>query len=263
MQYLRYQNNKYMSPMFKPSVIAKHFPSFVFYVSLMFIILKASRAARKGTYNDDDWLKSSNEVLEALEKIGVRVEVSGIENIKGVEGPLIIVGNHMSMMETLLLPAIVGPIKEVTFVVKESLLDYPVFKYIMRSRNPIALTRTNPRQDLKTILTEGVDRLKKSVSIIVFPQTTRAHRFDPAQMSSIGVKLARKAGVTVVPLALKTDCWENGKRFKDFGRLNVRKTAYFAFGRPLIISGKGDVEQEHINTFICSKLAEWEPSKNK
>jgi 1-acyl-sn-glycerol-3-phosphate acyltransferase len=196
-------------------------------------------------------------VLKSLEKVGVRLDVSGVDNLKNTMGPVIIVGNHMSMMETLILPGIIQPLKPVTFVVKEALLNYPVFKYVMRSRNPIAVTRTNPRQDLKTVLNEGVDRIGKNISVIVFPQTTRAHSFDPSQMSSIGVKLAKKAGVTIVPLALKTDCWENGRKIKDFGRLNLTKTAYFSFGTPLVVTGKGDDEQEQINNFISSKLAEW------
>ena len=261
MQYLPYHNNKYKSPERRLSTVAKYFPSFVFYAAFFFILLRASRAAKKNMYSDDSWVKSSHDVLEALEKVGVSVNISGVENLKKVEGPVIIVGNHMSMMETLLLPGIVQPIKPVTFVVKESLLNYPVFKYVMRSRSPIALTRSNPRQDLKTILTEGDDRLKKSVSIIVFPQTTRSHSFDPRQMSSIGVKLAKKAGATVVPLALKTDCWENGKKFKDFGRINKSKKAFMAFGEPLFVSGKGDEQQEQINSFIHSKLEAWYTEK--
>lgn len=258
MQNSQYQNNKYISPKYNQSFMARHFPSVTFYLSLCFIVLKAGRAAQKGIYDAGDWVKSSEEVLQALEKVGVRVEISGIENLRDVEGPLIVIGNHMSMMETFLLPGIVQPIKPATFVVKESLLDYPVFKYVMRSRNPIALTRSNPRQDLKTIMTEGVDRIQKSISIIVFPQTTRAHNFDPSEMSSIGVKLAKKAGATIVPLALKTDCWENGQRFKDFGRINVRRSAYFSFGESMVVSGKGAEEQERINTFIESKLNEWQ-----
>ena len=47
----------------------------------------------------------------------------------------------MSSLETMVLPAIVQPIKHVTFVVKASLLNYPIFKYVMRSRDPVAVTR--------------------------------------------------------------------------------------------------------------------------
>jgi 1-acyl-sn-glycerol-3-phosphate acyltransferase len=162
------------------------------------------------------------------------------------------------MMETLLLPAMIQPITPVTFVIKEALLSYPVFKYIMRSRDPIAVTRTNPRQDLKTVLNEGTDRLSKGISVIVFPQTTRSHNFDEQQMSSIGVKLAKKAGVPIIPLALKTDCWQNGKPIKDFGRLDTTKMAHFAFGEPITITGKGDTEQAAVNAFIAGKLKDWE-----
>ncbi|MGB3212134.1 MAG: lysophospholipid acyltransferase family protein [Desulforhopalus sp.] len=234
------------------------FPSLVFYFRLFRIVLRASRLAKADRYDSTNWLESSYEVMQRLEDAGVRIDISGIENIVKASGPVVIIGNHMSMMETLLLPVMIQPIKHVTFVVKETLLSYPVFKYIMRSRNPIAVTRTNPRQDLKTVLNEGVDRLTKDISVIVFPQTTRSHTFDEKQMSSIGVKLAKKAGVAIVPLALKTDCWQNGKKFKDFGKLDVTKTAHFAFGEPLVVDGKGDAEQAVINAFIAKKLKEWE-----
>jgi 1-acyl-sn-glycerol-3-phosphate acyltransferase len=127
----------------------------------------------------------------------------------------------------------------------------------MRSRNPITVTRTNPRQDLKSVLNEGLDRLQKKFSIIVFPQTTRSHTFDAMQMSSIGVKLAKKAGVSIIPLALKTDCWQNGKKFKDFGKLDVTKKAHYAFGKSIMVAGKGDEEHAVINAFIAEKLQEW------
>jgi len=233
------------------------FPSLLFYLRLICIVYKASRLAKSGHYNGSDWTDSSYDVMRRLEMAGVSIEISGIENVAQAEGPVVIVGNHMSMMETLLLPVMVQPIKPATFVVKETLLNYPVFKYVMRSRNPIAVTRTNPRQDLKTVLTEGLDRLGKGISIIVFPQTTRSHTFDAAQMSSIGVKLAKKAGVPIVPLALKTDCWQNGKKIKDFGRLDLSKTAHFAFGEQITVEGKGDAEQAKINAFITERLIEW------
>ncbi len=252
-----FEDGSYRSLSAKKTFWARHFPTLTFYFCLFFIVLKASRSAKKGLYDDSAWVTNSYQILQALEKIGVYVEVSGCDSLKAAEGPIIIVGNHMSMMETLLLPGIVQPIRPSTFVVKESLLHYPFFKHIMRSRKPIALTRINPRQDLKTVMIEGVDRLQKSISIIVFPQTTRSHEFDSSQMSSIGVKLAKKAGVPVVPLALKTDCWENGKRFKDFGRINTKKKVYFAFGEPMVIEGKGDLQQERINEFISTKLNEW------
>lgn len=233
------------------------FPSFLFYLRLFCIIFRASRLAKNDRYSGSDWMESSYEVMQQLEKAGVCIEISGIENVVKASRPAVIIGNHMSMMETLILPVMVQPIKPVTFVVKEALLSYPIFKYVVGARNPIAVTRTNPRQDLKTVLKEGLERLKQDVSVIVFPQTTRSHTFDEKQMSSIGVKLAKKAGVPIVPLALKTDCWQNGKKMKDFGRLDVTKTAHFAFGEPMTVKGKGDAEHAAVNAFITGKLREW------
>ena len=187
----------------------------------------------------------------------MRIDVSGLSHLKQLESSAVLIGNHMSMMETFLLPSMTRPFGPVTFVVKESLLEYPIFKYIMRSRDPIAVTRTNPRQDLKTVLQEGTRKLQEGTSIIVFPQTTRAHVFDPAQMSTIGVKLAKKANVPIVPIALKTDGWQNGNRLKDFGQLDTGKVAFFSFGQPFLVEGKGEREHERVNHHISSQLAAW------
>ncbi len=216
----------------------------------------------KGDYDGTAWMESSLEVLKSLEAIGVRIDISGIDNIRPENGPVVIVGNHMSMMETLILPVMLQPIRDVTFVVKESLLSYPVFKHVMRSRNPVAVTRTNPRQDFKIVMSEGGERLKNGTSVIVFPQTTRSHSFDPEQMSSIAIKLAKKAKVPIVPLALKTDTWRNGRKFKDFGTLDLEKTAYFSFGKPMLVESKGDTEQAAVNAFIEKKLEEWKEVAN-
>lgn len=258
MHKITYHKSRYQTEKRQVTGLSRLFPSFIFYLRLVWIVIKASRVARKDQYDGSRWVDDSFKVLKALESAGIRLDINGVDNVSSHDGPVIIVGNHMSMMETLLLPVIIQPVKSITFVVKEDLLSYPVFKYVMRSRNPIAVTRTNPRQDLKTVMNDGAARVKDNISVIVFPQTTRSHTFDAKQMSSIGVKLAKKAGVPIVPLALKTDCWQNGKKFKDFGRLNIRKTAHFDFGEPIVVASKGSDEQAQINEFITSKLKKWE-----
>lgn len=239
------------------NLAARIFPSLWFYCRFIVIVSRASRIAKKNRYNDEVWCNSSFDVLDALESVGCSVEVNGIENIRKLNTPCVIVGNHMSFLETVLLPTMIVPYCRVTYVIKESLLNYPVFKYVIRSRDPIAVTRTNPRQDLKTVMSKGVDRLGEGASIIVFPQTTRSHEFVPKQMSTIGVKLAQKAGVPVVPLALKTDALRNGKYLKDFGRLEPSRKIYFSFGQPLDIKGRGGEEHEMILDFIGSQLQLW------
>jgi 1-acyl-sn-glycerol-3-phosphate acyltransferase len=257
MRHLEFKNSVYRTKPEKISLFSKLFPSLTFYSKFLAVVFKSSRLAKKGRFNDEAWVEASYQVLRALEKRGATFEITGIEHLENLNSPCVIIGNHMSMMETIIMASIVQPILTVTFIVKQSLLDYPVFKHIMRSRDPIAVTRTNPRQDLVAVLEGGIERLKKGISIIVFPQTTRTVIFDPSKFSTIGVKLAHRANVPIIPLALKTDAWGNGKRLKDFGKIDPSKKVRFAFGAPISITGKGNEAHEAVKDFIVSKLKEW------
>jgi 1-acyl-sn-glycerol-3-phosphate acyltransferase len=95
------------------------------------------------------------------------------------------------------------------------------------------------------------------MSVVVFPQTTRTHEFDPEQFSTIGVKLARRAGVPIVPMALRTDAWDNGRLFKDFGRIHPSRTVHFEFGASLEVQGRGAEEHEAVSDFIRTRLKAW------
>ena len=194
----------------------------------------------------------------ALERVGVQFEITGMDAFKATDGPCVFIGNYMSTLETFILPTIIAPYKDATFVVKQSLVEYPVFKHIMRTRDPITVGRTNPRDDLRAVLEGGTEKLNAGVSLIIFPQTTRTPVFDPAQFNTIGIKLAKKAGVPVVPFALKTGAWGTGTLLKDYGRIDPSKKVRFAFGKPFRIKDRGTVEHEEIIAFITGKLKEWE-----
>jgi len=254
---LQFSNSVYQTAPRRIFPFSKAFPSLSFYSKFLAIVFRASQKAKRGKYDNPAWCKSSYGVLRSLEKKGVKFEISGINFIEQIEKSCVFIGNHMSMMETVVLPIIIQPIRDVTFIVKQPLLDYPVFKHVMRSRDPIAVTRTNPRQDLKDVINGGIDRLNRGISIIVFPQTTRTNLFDPNQFTTIGVKLAQKANVPIVPLALKTDAWSNGKRLKDFGKINPSKKVCFAFGEPMWVKSRGSEEHQVIIDFIQKKLQEW------
>lgn len=232
-------------------------PSLLFYPQILWIVLKASVRARGGRYDNAAWTESSFATLRALECVGIEVEIAGTGHFRALGGPCVFIANHMSTLETFVLPSIIEPHKDVTFVVKQSLIEYPVFKHVIRSRDPITVGRTNPRDDLRVVLEGGVERLKAGRSLIIFPQTTRTAAFDPKSFNTIGIKLAKKAGVPVVPIALKTDAWGNGKLLKDFGRIDPSKKVHFAFGKPLLIKGRGTEEQSEILDFITAKLKEW------
>jgi len=248
------------SPQHPRSLLARlsPWPEPAFYPPVLRIVFRASRLARQGRYGDDQWVESSQGIIRVMESVGMQLTVEGLEHLRGLDGPVVFVGNHMSTLETFVLPSIIQPVRPVTFVVKESLLTYPVFGPVMRSRNPVAVGRSNPREDLKAVLEGGQERLARGISLIVFPQTTRTPVFDPEQFNTIGVKLAARAGVPVVPLALKTDAWGNGRKLKDFGKVNPSLPVHFRFGAPIPPEGKGAAAQEATVRFIRDALAEWE-----
>jgi 1-acyl-sn-glycerol-3-phosphate acyltransferase len=257
-EHLRFDRDTYRTEPRTPSLAARFAPSLTFYAGLIPIVIRASRKAKRGHYHTKEWCESSLEILRTVEKVGVRVEIDGIDNFRALDGPCVFVGNHMSTLETFVLPVIIAPIRDCTFVVKQSLVDYPAFKYVMRSRDPVTVGRSNPRDDLKAVLEGGTERLKAGRSIVIFPQTTRTPVFDRDQFNTIGVKLAKRAGVPVVPIALKTDAWGTGALIKDFGRIDPAKIVHIAFGSPLAIRDRGNEEHQQIIDFITGKLKEWE-----
>ena len=257
MSLLPYTNDVYRTDSKTVSLLARICPTLAFYGRFLGVVLRSGAKAKRGQYGNAQWCQSSLDVLRALESTGVRVEISGIKHVQQPEGPCVLIGNHMSMLETTVLPAVVQPVRDVTFIVKQSLLDYPVFRHIMRSRDPIAVTQTNPRHDFKAVMEGGLDRLKRGISIIVFPQGIRTRCFDPAQFNTIGVKLAQRAKVPIIPLALVTDAWRNGKYFRDLGRIDPSRRVRFAFGEPMSVQGRGTDEHQAIIRFIEGKLREW------
>jgi 1-acyl-sn-glycerol-3-phosphate acyltransferase len=163
----------------------------------------------------------------------------------------------MSALEAFILPCFIMPYRKITFVVKKGLTQYPVLKHAINSLGPIVVDRKNPRKDLKAVLEQGIDVLKQNISVLLFPQTTRSLHFDPAQFNTLGIKLAKKSRLPIVPIALKTDAWGIGHLLKDFGRIDPSKAVRMAFGDPIHVTGNGKQEHQQILSFIGDTLRRW------
>ena len=61
----------------------------------------------------------------------------------------------------------------------------------------------------------------------------------------------------VVPIALKTDAWGLGQKYKDFGKIDPSKTVHICFGDPIQIQDNGKEAHEQIVRFISGKLRKW------
>ena len=251
--------HSYQSPQ-KRRFLAASLPcwaTFIYYVQLFYIILVESLTARKKTYDRKTWARGSLGVVKIVESAGGKIHISGLKALAGYQGPVVYIANHMSFVDTLVLPCILLFFNKVTFVVKEGLLRYPLLGSIVRAIHPIAVTRQSPREDLKMVLNDGQAFISQGCSIVIFPQATRSVMFDAASFNSLGVKLARKAGVPVVPIALKTDFQGNGRIIKDMGAVDPSKELYLKFGEPMAVEGKSQETHLRVVRFIAENLSSW------
>ncbi|MCX7875407.1 MAG: 1-acyl-sn-glycerol-3-phosphate acyltransferase [Melioribacteraceae bacterium] len=233
------------------------FPAFNFYLNLLRILIKSNRLARKGIYNDIQWSNSSVDVINSLENSGIKFYFEGIDNVKNVNVPVIFISNHMSTLETMVLPALIQPYKNVVYVIKEELAKYPLFGKIVMARDPIRVGRYNPREDLIKVLEQGAEKIKNGKSIIIFPQKTRTKFFDESSFNTLGIKLAKKNNIPVIPVALYTEAWGNGKLIKEIGKIDKTKEVKISFGNPFYVEGNGNEEHQRVVNFIKQKFVEW------
>ena len=225
-----------------------------FYYNFLKPILILNQKIKKNNYDYSDIINSSQLSTEACLKTGIKINITGREYLTS-SAPRIIVANHMSSLETVILPYIVKDIGKISFVVKEELFKKKFFQYIMIGLRCIPMTRTNPRQDLLTLFSQSKDLIQENISIIIFPQKTRSIEFNPQEFNSIGCKLALKNNIPIQPVTLKTDFMSSSKFIKDFGKIDRTKQINFHFGKPINVNKQNqhDAHKQCIN-FISNTL---------
>ena len=254
-----FTNNTYFTKDNSRIFIDKLFLNTRLFFSLKYIqfLLKNRKIALKGIYDKKSWILSSYNVFKLIENCGGKFHIEGLNNIKEYTEPVVYISNHMSAMESMIFPYLIAPFKEVTFVVKESLVKHFLFGPVMRTRKPITVGRSNSREDLISVMKQGKELLSNGTSIIIFPQGGRKDIFKAEEFNSLGVKLAKSSNVKVIPIALKTDFWGNGKMIKDFGPIRRKRDIFISVGNPIEITGNGKKENDQIIEFISNKLDNW------
>lgn len=222
------------------------------------VIAQGNRAIRDRSFSMETLGQLSWHLVHCAETMGTPVSFEGFESMRMIDKqPAVIVANHMSMVETMLLPAGVFANGPMVIVAKRSLTKYPGFGRILEASRPIFVDRTNPRQDLADVLEQGVRRLKEGSSVLLFPQGTRLTVFDPRRFNSLGAKLAKRAGVPLIPVACKTDFSKPGRRFRDLGPVDPALPIRFAAG-PILDSARPQRElQEACTGHIIRFLKQW------
>ena len=180
-----------------------------------------------------------NFILLALKKIcGVSWSVKGLENIP--DKPCILVSNHQGAWESFFIQTLYFPSSS---IVKRELLFIPFFGWALACLKPIHLTRSKKIVSLKKLIKDGTDKLKDGISLIIFPEGTRArpHKGLKKFSNSCGL-LSVKNSVPIVPICHNSGLfWKNRRFNKQSGEVQVR------IGAPLYGNNAKDLTNKVYN----------------
>ena len=170
--------------------------------------------------------------------------------------------NHVSMTETILLPPVLLAFGPFSYVAKASLAHLPFLEKAAAHMRMVPISRTSPREDLVNILKVGKERISGGDSFLIYPQGTRCKVFSRNRYSSIGAKLAEKAGCDIVPIVVDTRSQVTRteglfkKVLKDFGPVDPSYDIRCCCG-PIIPNGKAKVMHEAAFDWMASQLEKW------
>jgi 1-acyl-sn-glycerol-3-phosphate acyltransferase len=256
---LRQTGEYHTQPDYRPPFMYRvlgRFDAWYYWLGLI-VILHARKLAGRGQFTFDQWASHSFWTLRNVELCGGHAHITGCDNLSRLQGPAVFVANHMSMLETFLLGALLVPYRDASVVVKQSLVEHRIFGKVMRATLPIQVGRINPREDFKQVMTQGQEAIRSGRHVLIFPQATRNTVFHPAEFNSMGVKLAAKAGVPIVPIALKTDFQGIGGLLRDFGPVDRTKDVFITVGPPLDVKVNPRQVHQQCADFIASHYQSW------
>lgn len=161
--------------------------------------------------------------------VGIRYELVGRENIPAQ--PCVILAKHQCTWETFYFSALFAPLSQ---VIKRELLRVPFWGWSMALLKPIAIDRGNPKAALKQLASQGAERLKDGLWVLIFPEGTRVPYGQMGKFSRGGAALAVNAGLPVLPIAHDAGkCWPRDGWLKHPGTIRV------VVGPPMHAEGSG------------------------
>jgi 1-acyl-sn-glycerol-3-phosphate acyltransferase len=210
------------------------------------LVLLASQQPFATRYRIAQWWVSFN--LWMLKHLcGMSHEVYGLENIPAKNG--IILSKHQSAWEAFHFQAIFPPL---VFLLKQELLQIPVWGWAMQRLEPIAIDRGAKTAALKKVLRDGAERLKAGRWVVIFPEGTRVPPGQRGVYNSSGALLAHRVGCPVLPVAHNAgQFWRRNAFLKFPGIIQVH------IGRPIDASQNSAAEIiKQTEEWIETKMAE-------
>ncbi|MCR5119659.1 MAG: 1-acyl-sn-glycerol-3-phosphate acyltransferase [Lachnospiraceae bacterium] len=135
----------------------------------------------------------------AIFMAGVKVSVSGEENVPKDE-PVLYILNHHSIFDIVL--TYVRVPRPTGYVAKKEMGKYLTLTWWMKLLYCVLLDRSDVRKGMKAINT-CVDYINRGISIAIFPEGTRNKTSEPLlEFHKGSFKIAEKTGCKIVPVVL-------------------------------------------------------------
>jgi 1-acyl-sn-glycerol-3-phosphate acyltransferase len=112
--------------------------------------------------------------------------------------PYVVVANHVSFVDILLISHLPFEMK---WMSKSEFFKFPMVGWGMRLAGDIPLDRGDKKAGVQALI-ECRDRLKKRVSVMIFPEGTRSKSGELQEFKDGAFRLAIQTGAPVLPLAV-------------------------------------------------------------
>jgi len=129
--------------------------------------------------------------------IGVRVEVTGLDKLDATQA-YVFTPDHRSHAD---ITALMAALPTARYAAKRELFDEPVLGAAMRALGMIPIDRDNPALAKRT-LDEAAAKLGRSVSVVIFPEGTRAPAGQMLPFKAGAFVFAIEQQIPVVPVAV-------------------------------------------------------------
>ena len=183
--------------------------------------------------------------------LGLQFDFHGDENVPRTGGAILAI-NHTSYLDFAFAGTAALPVKRyVRFMAKKEIFDNKIAGPLMRGMHHINVDRSNGAPSFAVALTA----IKSGEIIGVFPEGTISTSFEIKGLKSGAVRLAKEAGVPVIP----TIVW-GGQRIytkgvkPSFKRAKVPVSV--TFGEPITYSVKTNIEvaEAHLREVMIQML---------
>jgi 1-acyl-sn-glycerol-3-phosphate acyltransferase len=129
--------------------------------------------------------------------VGIRVEVLGRDKLDPKQG-YVFTPDHRSHAD---ITALIAALPTARYAAKREQFDEPVLGAAMRAVGMIPIDRDDPALAKRT-LDEAAARLGQTVSLVIFPEGTRAPAGQMLPLKSGGFVIAIEQQIPVVPIAI-------------------------------------------------------------